>query len=182
VNARPSSSTSSERTIAAVICASSVIPRLPASSALRPVVPRHHAGQRTKHDSKQQSSRSCRSGAGEQTQARFRHGTSSGRSGTTPPAQRAHLDNFIESSTHKTTHFYTFRPTVTDPNLPDTAAATWPRPNFSRTFDRGVAATDLRGAHRRKRNQSFGVAKRQQQRNLNGEYLIGAVDCIHSHE
>jgi hypothetical protein len=67
-------------------------------------------------------------------------------------------------------------------NLPDTAAATWPQPNFSRTFDRGVAATDLRGAHRRKRNQSFGVANRQQQRNLNGEYLIGAVDCIHSHE
>jgi hypothetical protein len=60
----------------------------------RPVVPRHHAHQRTTHDSKQQSSRrarrmvrprSCRSGVGEQAQARFRHGTSSGRSGTKPP-------------------------------------------------------------------------------------------------
>jgi hypothetical protein len=65
------------------VTTSAVAHRTPASARRRAM----------QHDSKQQSSRwarrtvrprSCRSGGGEQAQARFRQGTSSGRSGTNP--------------------------------------------------------------------------------------------------
>jgi hypothetical protein len=88
----------------------------------RPVVPRHHPGQRTTHDSKQQSSRraprmvrpqSCRSGVGEQAQARFRRGTSSGRSDTKPLATRPlgqrHRRHLITKQ-HINTHSGSYRP------------------------------------------------------------------------